>query len=108
MTPEVTAADRETKEYYIRLSQHLQGRVTTLEADLAHLHGQPFSRRDYGAMAARLDAAEARVTALEDLVRRMRDAQRRYYKTRDQAVLIESKTLEREVDRALDGGTALL
>lgn len=38
-----------------------------------------------------------------DLVRRMRDAQRRYFKTRDQAVLIESKGLEREVDRALDG-----
>jgi hypothetical protein len=52
---------------------------------------------------------QARVAALEDLVRRMRSAQRLYYKTRDRAVLIESKTLEREVDCALApdaGGTA--
>src|SRR4030095_17169196 len=50
------------------------------------------------------DALQARVTALEDLVRRMRDAQRRYYKTRDKAVLIESKELEREVGCALAPG----
>lgn len=33
-----------------------------------------------------------------DLVSRMRDAQRRYFRTRDRADLDESKRLEREVD----------
>lgn len=35
-----------------------------------------------------------------DLVARMRDAQRRYFKTRSRDDLEESKRLEREVDRA--------
>jgi hypothetical protein len=49
-----------------------------------------------------------------DLVRRMRDAQRRYFKTRDRGDLDTSRQLEREVDRAVEaiqqpglfGGTA--
>lgn len=55
----------------------------------------------------REEAVDAVATVFA-LVRRMRSAQRVYYKTRDRTVLIESKTLEREVDRALDRGTALL
>jgi hypothetical protein len=59
----------------------------------------PLEQRQRDAIAA----LQARVTALEDLVRRMRDAQQRYYKTREQTVLIEAKRLEREVDHALGG-----
>ena len=37
----------------------------------------------------------------EDLVRRMRDAQKRYFRTRSRYALAESKELEREVDKRL-------
>jgi hypothetical protein len=37
-----------------------------------------------------------------DMVARMRDAQRRYFKTRSHDDLAESKRLEREVDRAIE------
>lgn len=40
-----------------------------------------------------------------DLVARMRDAQRRYFKTRSPDVLQESKRLEREVDAAVDAAS---
>lgn len=36
-----------------------------------------------------------------DLVRRLREAQRRYFARRTQEDLVESKRLEREVDQAL-------
>ena len=38
----------------------------------------------------------------EQLVREMRAAQKKYFKTRDRGVLEESKRLEREVDKYLD------
>lgn len=38
----------------------------------------------------------------EKLVRDMRAAQKKYFKTRDRAVLEESKRLEREVDKYLE------
>lgn len=40
--------------------------------------------------------------SFRDIVRRMRDAQRSYFKTRDRAALEDSMRLEREVDAALD------
>lgn len=36
-----------------------------------------------------------------ELVRRMRDAQKRYFQTRDKAVLAESKRLEGQVDKRI-------
>lgn len=36
-----------------------------------------------------------------DLVGRMRDAQRRYFKTRESKVLLEARQLEKDVDLAL-------
>lgn len=39
--------------------------------------------------------------SFRDLVRRMRDAQKEYFKTRDKDVLRKSKDLERQVDLAL-------
>ena len=39
--------------------------------------------------------------SLRDLVRRMRDAQKEYFKTRDKDVLRKSKDLERQVDLEL-------
>ena len=36
------------------------------------------------------------------LVKKMRDAQKMYFKTRDSKVLSESKRLEKEVDKAVD------
>lgn len=39
---------------------------------------------------------------LAELVGKMRDAQRGFFRTRDPDVLAESKRLEREVDKALD------
>lgn len=36
------------------------------------------------------------------LVRRMRDAQRRYFRTRDRAILEEAQRIEREVDAAIE------
>lgn len=46
------------------------------------------------------------VTELADLVRRMRDAQRRYFRTRSGEDLDKSKALEREVDLALETALA--
>ena len=40
-------------------------------------------------------------TAFRELVRAMREAQKKYFRTRDTAELEKSKKLEREVDRAL-------
>ena len=39
---------------------------------------------------------------LETLVRKMRQAQRKYFRTRDRKVLEESKELEQTVDKRLD------
>ena len=39
--------------------------------------------------------------SFRDLVRRMRDAQKEYFKTRDKDVLRKSKDLERQVDLEL-------
>lgn len=38
----------------------------------------------------------------EKLVKRMRDMQKQYFRTRDANTLRESKSLEREVDRMLE------
>lgn len=48
-----------------------------------------------------------RERGLRETVRRMRDAQRRYFKTRDRAALSEAQRLEREVDAALDDAERL-
>ena len=45
---------------------------------------------------------EVTVDKFEKLVRDMRAAQKKYFKTRDRAVLEESKRLEREVDKYLE------
>ncbi len=42
-----------------------------------------------------------------DLVRKMRGAQKEYFKTRDKYVLEKSKALERQVDKALAEGISL-
>lgn len=39
-----------------------------------------------------------------ELVRRMRAAQKAYFKSRDRSVLIEAQRLEREVDATLQSG----
>ena len=43
---------------------------------------------------------------LVQLVADMRAAQKRYFKERSQAALVESKRLEKEVDKWLEDGTA--
>lgn len=48
-----------------------------------------------------MDSVVNSMTELEELmtlVQKMRDAQKRYFKTRGKAVLSESKALERDVD----------
>ena len=42
------------------------------------------------------------MTDFENLVRNMRAAQKKYFRTRDRAVLEESKRLERDVDKYLE------
>ena len=41
---------------------------------------------------------DSEIKKFVELVRKMRDAQKRYFKTRDKTVLSESKALERDVD----------
>jgi hypothetical protein len=43
------------------------------------------------------------VEELARLVKRMREAQARYFRTRDTAALAESKDLERRIDEAVRG-----
>jgi len=43
------------------------------------------------------------VTQLAQLVKEMRDAQRRYFAQHTQSALTQAKVLERRVDQAVDG-----
>ena len=55
--------------------------------------GNPIDR-----CVSRLD----RLEVIAELAAMMRSAQRRYYRERERAALIEAKTLERQLDAALD------
>lgn len=123
--PEVTAADRAMAEriaqdYHVGLRFHMDlvdaiaTALATVRAewkarwrecydDLRYMNEWRNKHMDEHPYERNVETLQARVAALEDLVRRMRDAQRRYYKSREQTVLIESKRLEREVDHALGG-----